>query len=130
MGVGELFGLALLIIFAAAVGEAIIEFLVVPVVDLFWASGEEHKKKRTVLLNFLSGSLGVGVAFIFRLAIFTLLGGVATDIRYDYVLTGLLLGRGSNFVHTLLIKYYAGTMQAKLDVQTSAVWLEQQEKIE
>lgn len=130
MGVGELLGLALLIIFAAAVGEAVIEFLVVPVVNLFWANNEEHKKKRTVLLNSLSGGLGVGIAFIFRLAIFTLLGGIATDIRYDYALTGILLGRGSNFVHSLLLKYYAGTMRAKLDAQTSAAWLEQQEKIE
>jgi len=57
----------ILTIFAAAVGEGIIEFLLVPAVDLILPPGERTKGARTVILNFASAGLGVLICFGFRL---------------------------------------------------------------
>jgi len=100
----ELFKQVLVILFAAAVGEAVIEFLLVPVVDLFIHKTET--KIRTVIFNSLSGLLGVGIAFTFSLCLFQMLGAVSNFIGVDEVLTGIVIGRGSNFAHGLLKKYF------------------------
>ena len=100
----ELFKQVLVILFAAAVGEAVIEFLVAPVVDLFVT--KEKLKVRTVVFNSLSGLLGVGIAFTFSLQLFTMLGAVSNFVGVDEVLSGIVIGRGSNFAHGLLKKYF------------------------
>ena len=100
----ELFKQVLVILFAAAVGEAVIEFLLVPVVDLFVHKTET--KVRTVIFNSLSGTLGVGIVFTFSLCLFKMLGAVSNFAGVDEVLTGIVIGRGSNFAHGLLKKYF------------------------
>lgn len=106
----ELFKQVLLIIFAAAVGEAVIEFLLVPVVDLFLTK----EKVRTVIFNGLSGLLGIGIAFAFSLRLFEMLGAVNNFIGVDEVLTGVVVGRGSSYVHGLLKKFFLSITE-KLD---------------
>jgi len=100
----ELFKQVLVILFAAAVGEAVIEFVIVPVVDLFVT--KEEVKIRTVVFNSLSGLLGVGIAFTFSLCLFKMLGAISNFIGVDEILTGVVIGRGSNFAHGLLKKYF------------------------
>lgn len=100
----ELFKQVLVILFAAAVGEAVIEFIVAPVVGLFVT--KEKLKVRTVIFNSLSGLLGVGIAFTFSLCLFKMLGAMSNFMGVDEILTGIVIGRGSNFAHGLLKKYF------------------------
>jgi len=67
-----------LVILAAAAGEGLIEFLIVPIVNaISWTTDiPEHKERRTVILNLLSALLGVGIALNFHLGIFLLMGTV------------------------------------------------------
>jgi len=105
-----------LIIFAAAVGEAAIEFLVAPIVDLgLPKDGDVRDKLRTVIFNLLSAFLGVGIAFTFGLRLFEMLGAVRNFISVDEVLTGIMIGRGSNFVHGLLKRFFLSITE-KLDI--------------
>jgi len=120
----ELFRQALLIIFAAAVGEAVIEFIPAPLVDLalpkFEPDEVEEKvrkvreKVRTVIFNLLSAILGVGIAFTFGSRLFEMLGAVRNFVGVDEVLTGIMIGRGSNFVHGLLKRFFL-TITDKLE---------------
>lgn len=87
----------LLIVLAAAAGEGIIEFIPVPIIDLFLPA--EEKRVRTVILNLLSALLGVGLAINFELSVFSLLGAQGNQALVDAIVTGVLIGRGSNFIH-------------------------------
>jgi len=115
MDIGTLAARLLLILFAAVMGEAAIEFLLQPVVDLFWKDSPENKGRRTVLFNFTSAILGMGIAFGFSLRLFELLGGVEQLAGLDAALTGILLGRGSNYVHGLIQRFFAHVEVAKQD---------------
>ena len=114
----ELFKQVLLILFAAAVGEATIEFLVAPVIDYFM---KEETKLRVIVFNGLSGLLGIGIAFAFSLRLFEMSGAVSNFIGIDEVLTGIMIGRGSNFVHGLLKKYF-------LSITEKIGWIKTQER--
>ncbi len=91
------------VILAAAAGEGIIEFIPVPIINLFLAPDE--KKVRTVILNFLSALLGVGLAINFDLGLFALLGAGGRMALVDAVVTGILIGRGSNYIHGFIKNY-------------------------
>ena len=122
----ELFKQVLLILFAAAVGEATIEFLVAPVIDYFMKRKEgcdtaEEIKLRVIVFNGLSGLLGIGIAFAFSLRLFEMLGAINNFVGVDEVLTGIMIGRGSNFVHGLLKKYF-------LSITEKIGWIKTQER--
>jgi len=87
-----------LVILAAAIGEGIIEFIPVPILNLFISPGT-NKRVRTVVLNTLSALLGVGLALNFNLGLFSLLGASGSITCVDSVVTGILIGRGSNYAH-------------------------------
>ena len=117
----ELFKQILVILFAAAVGEAVIEFWAAPMIDYFMKRkevgclAEDETKLRTIVFNGLSGLLGVGIAFTFSLQLFAMLGAVSNFIGVDEILTGIVIGRGSNFAHGLLKKYFLSIAE-KLEV--------------
>lgn len=99
----ELAKYLLLIFFAATVSEAVIEFLVTPILDAVMPKEiPKNLKLRTVVFNWLSAIFGVVIAVGFHLETFRLLGGAGRYAYIDQVLTGILLGRGANFVHTLI----------------------------
>ena len=115
----ELFKQVLVILFAATVGEAVIEFWAAPVIDYFMRRKkgvfkEDETTLRTIVFNGLSGVLGIGIAFAFSLRLFTMLGAVNNFVGVDEVLTGIVVGRGSNFAHGLLKKYFLSITE-KLD---------------
>lgn len=97
----ELVQLIALVVLAAAVGEGVIEFIPVPLLNLTTCSD----KIRTAILNTLSALLGVGIALNFQLGLFSLLGGTGTFAVVDPVLTGILVGRGSNYIHGFIKKF-------------------------
>ena len=102
----DLIQLAGVIILAAAVGEGVVEFVVSPLLDLVlpndsWA----NRPLRTVIFNCLSALLGVGIAVNFRLGLFSLLGASGAYSGLDLALTGILMGRGSNYIHAFVKTY-------------------------
>ena len=77
-------------------GEGIIEFLVSPLMDAFGPSKEEY---RTVVFNILSAILGVVLAAGFEVSIARVFNAVPANPYIDTAFTGLLLGRGFNWMH-------------------------------
>lgn len=99
-----------LILLGAAAGEGIIEFLVAPLFDMVVP---ENKSIRVFGLNLSSAILGLLLAFGFRFGIFTLFGAEEAIPYMDQVVTGLLMGRGSNWLHNLF-KRFALDVQERL----------------
>lgn len=96
-----------LIVFAAAVGEGINEFFFLP-----WFDGLKGKLNETVrvqIMRLWSGAVGVGIAWELGLSIFALLGAELRHPMMGHVLTGLLIGRGSNWVHELIKRFIVET---------------------
>ena len=102
-------------LFAAFVGESIIEFLVAPYLDLL--KERINETVRVQLLRSLSATLGVFIAWEFNFALFALLGINAQHPLADIVLTGILFGRGSNWVHGMLTRFFLGVEEEKLRVE-------------
>jgi len=104
MGIFQALGLVIL---AAAVDEGVIEFIISPVLEIFAKTKdtEENKPQRTVILNGLSAILGVLIAVNFSIGLFVLLGGSERFAGVDQVLTGVLVGRGSNYIHGFVEKF-------------------------
>lgn len=94
-----------LIVLAAGVGEGIIEFIPVPVLNVVMPDSERNRTRRTFVLNLLSALLGVGIALNFRLGVFALLGATGQLAVLDPVLTGILIGRGSNYAHGFIKRF-------------------------
>lgn len=109
--------IVLLIVFAAAVGEGINEFFFLPWFDGFKQpekpdeSEEERKKRlwretvRVQLMRLWSGFVGIFIAWELSLLVFSLLGAHLRHPLVENILTGLLIGRGSNWIHELLKKF-------------------------
>ena len=94
-----------LLVLAAAIGEGIIEFIPAPLMNLFLPDVEENRPLRAFVLNTLSALLGVGIALNFDLGLFSLLGVTGQIAFLDSVLTGVLIGRGSNYAHGFIKKF-------------------------
>jgi hypothetical protein len=105
METSELVRRAAIIILSAAVGEGAIEFVVVPILNIWVADNEANRPLRTVILNWCSALLGVGIALNFRLTLWGLLQAQGTVPVVAQALTGVLIGRGSNYIHGFVEKY-------------------------
>lgn len=81
---------------AAALIESFVEYTFAK-----WWSGEN--------LRYVALAVGVLVAFGFKLDITQLLGLSAVAHWIGYVATGLIIGRGSNFVNDLITRTRGGT---------------------
>lgn len=108
----ELAQRVILLLLAAAVGEGINEFFFLPWFDgLKVPEGETSKRSRwceTVRIQCMrlwSGAVGIFIAWQLSLEIFGMLGATLVWPVAGYVLTGLVVGRGSNYLHELLKRY-------------------------
>ena len=108
----DIFQKVLMIVFGAAAGEGIIEFLVAPVVKMLWDK-DEQLELRTIANNLFSALLGVLLAIGFDLRAFAVFQASETFPFLDNVITGLLIGRGSSWVHNLF-KRFLVEIQEKL----------------
>jgi len=101
----------LIIVFAAAVGEGINEFFFLPWFDLLKTSEEDKSKNRwreivrVQVMRLWSGLIGILIALGLNICVFSLLGAEFRPLVAGTILTGLLIGRGSNWVHELLKKF-------------------------
>jgi len=113
----DVLAIVLLIVFAAAVGEGINEFFILPWFDFLKEdepekeTPEEGKKRlwretvRVQLMRLWSGIVGVLIVLGLDVCVFSLLGAEFRPAVAGRILTGLLVGRGSNWVHDLLKKF-------------------------
>lgn len=115
---------AMLILFAAFVGESVNEFLFMPFFDLL--KDKISEVLRGQLARLWSCGVGIALAFLFRLGVFSLFGVEATIPEADYVLTGALLGRGSNWIHEMLNRFVLSNDERK----ASIAWFEESKKLE
>jgi hypothetical protein len=106
----------------AITGESIIEFLLSPIVDLFlpvngWMTeGQQYKntRLRVVVFNWASSLLGIGICIAFSIGIYTMLGfNVGYFGIVDNILSGIICGRGSNYVHQKFFKTIAEALQER-----------------
>jgi len=106
----------ILVLFAASVGEAVIETLFSPLLDVFALT---NLRLRTLIFNWTSAVLGVVIALGFKLQLFSLLGGVGQYGPIDSVLTGVIIGRGANFVHGLITSFFLKQVETRANIDES-----------
>jgi len=95
------------ILVLAAVGEALVEHLVKPIVDAADSSGAPPAGLdwRALVLRYISAALGVGLCLLYRADLLLLLQLQPPWPWVGFVITGLLIGRGSNFVHDFATRW-------------------------
>lgn len=101
------------IVLAAAVGEGINEFFFLPWLDIL--KGKWNETARVQVMRLWSGLVGIAIAWELGLDIFSLLNVQPLHVAAGWILTGLLLGRGSNWIHEL-IKSFVLSNQVKADI--------------
>jgi hypothetical protein len=108
----------LLLFIAAVVGEGVVEFLIAPWFD-WWKVWLMQQSKPDVipgmLLRLCACAVGIVIAWQLQLAFFRFAFGVESlSPWFDIVITGVAIGRGSNYVHELL-----GKLQTELPVKAA-----------
>lgn len=97
----------------AALAEALVEYLIRPLVNTLSnalpaleAIGptqpppvREPPTARDLLLRYLAAAVGIALAFAYQVDLLTLFGLQPPAPWLGYLVTGVVLGRGSNFVH-------------------------------
>ncbi len=90
------------ILLLAAIVEALTEYLVRPLAlrAYQWAGGLEAGDEAPTLpaLRYVSAAFGIALCFLYRADLLAILGLDARFAWVGYVVTGLLIGRGANFV--------------------------------
>ena len=83
------------IVFGAVIAEALIEYANMVVTD------NDHRLDWRVIM---SAVIGIGVALAFGIDLFEVIG-IAAKVPYvGMVLTGVVISRGSNYIHDILKK--------------------------
>ena len=110
-------GTIAILLLAAAAGEGINEFFMLPFLDMikqkYEAKLQERGREwpqwaetlRIQIYRLWSGAVGIGIAWELQLDIFGLLGVWPLHPIVGNIITGLLIGRGSNYLHDLIKKW-------------------------
>lgn len=96
---GEELKLLVLALALAFLAESMTEYIFGQAVDHF----EKLAKLRWALMYVALGA-GVGLAFFYQVDLLALIGGQA-ESQVGYALSGLIVGRGANFVHDFISRY-------------------------
>ena len=91
------------IVILATLAESLIEYLVRPLVKP-WVEGDPpddttYLHARDLILRYTAALVGVVLCVVYRADLLALVGLASPWPVAGQVLTGLLIGRGSNFVH-------------------------------
>jgi len=95
----------LAILFLAFLAEGLTEYLARPVIQGLTNPDPEPPAEpytKPLWLRYVALTVGVGLAMAFRADLFAAIGLAAIHPWLAYVLTGILVGRGSNYVHDLI----------------------------
>jgi hypothetical protein len=85
------------IVLGAAAGESVNEFLFMPLIDALLTKMPNANKE--IIKRAWSCAVGIAIALEYSLDAFSLLGMRAWHAWFGIVVTGALLGRGSNWLH-------------------------------
>lgn len=109
-----------MVVFAAALCEGAIEFVLMPFLDTL--KGKVPEALRVGLVQLISAVVGVVIAYSFGLGLFCWLCQIA-NVSFterltgtDNVLTGVTIGRGSNYVHLLVKRFIVSTEEKQARV--------------
>jgi hypothetical protein len=91
-----------LISLLAFLAEGLTEYLARPVLAFLGV-----KDKSPMWLRYVAAIVGVGLAFAYQADLLALVGFQAVHPAIGLTLTGILIGRGSNYVHDLMDRYFA-----------------------
>jgi hypothetical protein len=84
-----------MILALATIVEALVEFLVAPIVD-----GSAWSQATTdAILRYSAAAAGVALCIIYRADLLALMGLASPVPLAGAIITGLLMGRGANFLH-------------------------------
>jgi hypothetical protein len=90
------------ILILATLVESFVEYLIRPLVKP-WVEGKELEEGvvdwRGLLLRYIAAIVGMVACFIYEADLLALLGLVSPWPWVGFVVTGLVIGRGANFVH-------------------------------
>jgi hypothetical protein len=91
----------------AAVVEALTEYLVRPIVKLIYVSLSPSRQAPETMdaLRYVSAVVGVVLCWAYNMDLLAMAGLTAQVPFVGVVVTGLLIGRGSNFVNDFVAKY-------------------------
>ena len=107
------------IVLGSAIGESVCEFLVAPLFDWLVKRFKLDPDVKGILLRSVSAEVGVGIALEYSLSIPALLGMHSVHEWVGMVLTGLLLGRGSNWVHEFIKRLVMANVTAQAEATTA-----------
>ena len=95
------------ILILAAVAEALVEHLVRPIVDTVTKETPPDAgiDWRALALRYVAALLSVVLCFMYRADLLMLLDLAPPWPWVGYLITGLLVGRGSNFVHDFATRW-------------------------
>lgn len=102
------------ILLGAAIGESLVEFLIAPLLDIWEANGLVLGWK-AIILKTISAIVGIAIALEYTLNLPGLLGMIPLHSWFGVVLTGALLGRGSNAVHSFIEKWISNAAAKKAE---------------
>ena len=91
------------ILILATLVESLVEYLIRPLVKP-WIEGDPPEDAklvdwRSLVLRYVSAIVGMGACFLYQTDLLAILGLVSPWPWVGYILTGLVIGRGANFVH-------------------------------
>ena len=85
------------ILILAALVEALMEHLIAPLADTVTPPDQEHW--RELGMRYLAALVAIALCFTYRADLFAILGIQSPWPWVGYLLTGLVIGRGANWVH-------------------------------
>ena len=92
----------LVLFVAAVVGEGIVEYLIAPWFDAWEAHGASQVVVEQTLRT-VAAVVGVAIAWQLGLKFFEIAFGLhSLSPWFDIVVTGVAIGRGSNYIHDLI----------------------------
>ena len=87
------------ILILATLCEALVEHLVAPIVDGRGAEDPQREQWRVLGLRYISAGLGMILCVLYQADLLALLGLATPWPFVGWLLTGLVIGRGANWVH-------------------------------
>jgi len=88
---------------AAVVGEGIVEYLLAPLFDKWKESGDAALVEQG--LRMTAAAVGIAIAWQLQLKFFNIAFGLESlSPWFDIVVTGIAIGRGSNYINDLIGK--------------------------
>ena len=100
------------ILVLATIAEALVEHLFAPLVDLRDANTMEPQPGalldwRALILRYISVFIGVLLCIVYRVDLLTTFDLSSPWPWFGYAITGILIGRGSNFIHDFAGRWLA-----------------------